>query len=110
MAVAVGIKIFHPVFPESRLSITLGIEFNKVDLAVGYGGDERNIMRFLHRVFNAYEIFVLNRFNFNDVLAVCVLKRKWRKSNSAAADYRFARGLNNVTSHGADVELAFCHI
>ena len=91
VAVAAGIKVFYPVYPEPCLRGFLRVKLHKIHASVRYGSKEGDIMLLCHGVIHRYKILILGNFNIYYMLLIRLLGAHGRQGDAAAAYNRRTR-------------------
>ena len=109
MAVAVEVK--HTCAPqgEAGRGISLGVEFDQLQLIPGEVGKKRDVMIFLHGVVQGDEELVLHPLHGQLMMLVGILgfgDVQRRQGDAAAAHHSLSGGVEHIAAERADVELA----
>ena len=102
--VTIKVEISTPLKAKPALGVSLRVEFGKLQFIRGYIGQKRDVMQFVHRMGNGDKLFVLNGCDGNGMCVVqffCLLRGK---GDAAAANQRFAGGMDDVAAEWTDVE------
>ena len=73
-------------------------------------GNKGYIMSLAHRMLHCYRIFIIHRFNMNDMLLVTRFSLLLRQSNSTAGKRPLSNGCNYISTNGTNIKMNFFHI
>ena len=110
MLVAVVIQIPSAAQLHTGFGIAFGVEFYHLDSVRCYESDKGNKMLLGHRVGDGNKMLILYFFYGDSVEFLRVFRFQSRQSDAAAADYRIAGAVDDISADRADIKLTPQHI
>lgn len=104
VVIAVEIQIPALLEPEPAGGGTLRIQLDQLEPVRCHIGQKGDVVGLGHGVVDGHILFILHRLHGDGVGVVRFFRFQRGQGNAAAADHRFAGGVNHIAADGADVE------